>query len=444
MATTLFLPSSSSAPAISPTPSSGWDVTGGLDRLIMGTSKTNTGMTSKTIAITNVASNATLFRQYIYGPLQAVTIAANVVWTLYIRSLEASTSLNAFPGTGLWVATSTGSLRGTIRAGGTSGTGAEFTTSLSSRPHQQSPQTSSSISVQDGDYLVLEVGCIQGGTTTAANASMNFGDDSATNITAANDTAANNPVLVIATDFLIYNPNITATVSLGTMTLTGVAAVAIREEEGASIALGTETLTGLAMTGASAQARATVDLGSISLTGIAAIAGYTAGATLSVGTETLTGIAATAAASISALLTNTTELVIEGTDLTAVVADESGDYSVLINRGTITNTGIAMTVQKSDVAAMTTAILNLAGADAIARQSANATASVGTTTLTGVSMSATEQEVGTMTRGVLTLTGVDMLAKAAVLAAMGHGTLTLTGTATQGRLGFKFSQFSVI
>lgn len=203
MSTTFFLPSTASAPGISPTPSTGWDITSGFDRLVMSTTKANTAMTNKTIALGSVASNATLFRQYIYGPLQPVTVAANVVWTLYVRGLEATLTVNAFPGTGIWIATSSGTLRGTIRAGGSTGTGSEYGTSLSSRPHQQSPQTSSSISVQAGDYLVLEMGMVQSTGPAAGNGSLNFGDDSATNISAANVTTADNPVFVIATDFLL-------------------------------------------------------------------------------------------------------------------------------------------------------------------------------------------------------------------------------------------------
>lgn len=204
MSTTFFLPSTASAPGISPTPSTGWDITSGFDRLVMSTTKANTAMTNKTIALGSVASNATLFRQYIYGPLQPVTVAANVVWTLYVRGLEATPTVNAFPGTGIWIATSSGTLRGTIKAGGTDGSGAEYGTSLSSRQHHETYSSSSSISVQAGDYLVLEVGMIQSaGFPAAGNGSLNFGDDSATNISANYVTTADNPVFVIATDFLL-------------------------------------------------------------------------------------------------------------------------------------------------------------------------------------------------------------------------------------------------
>lgn len=202
MATTLFLPSTSAAPPISPSASTGWDVTSDFDRLVMGTAKTNTSMADKTIAMTAGSSgDTTLFRQYIFGPLQPATIAANVVWTLYVRGLEPSLAMNAFGAAGLWVATSSGTLRGTIRAGGTPGNGAEYGTSLSSRQHHGT-YSSSSISVQAGDYLVLEVGMRKNSTTTG-NASLNFGDNSDTDITANNVTTADNPVFIIATDLFL-------------------------------------------------------------------------------------------------------------------------------------------------------------------------------------------------------------------------------------------------
>lgn len=400
-------------------------------------------MTAKTQSLAAGSSgNFHLFRQYIYGPLQAVSVAANVVWTLWVEGKEASSTMNCFPASGLWVATPSGTLRGTIRATAT-GSGLEYgTASESSQAAHATPYTNSGFSIVDGDYLVLEIG-MRKNSTVANSASMYFGDDQASDHT-TNGQTGKNPAFIIATDLLIYNPDISVAMSLGSLTLTGLAAIGIRESAGASVSLATETLTGLAMTGASAQAKATISLATETLTGVAAVARVDAGATLDIGTETLTGVALTAAASITALLDNTTELVITGEDFTAQVLDESGDYSVLVNRGTITNTGLSIAVSAQSSAAIAEAILTLAGQSAIMRQDAGSTVNLATQTLTGLAMSATEQEVGTMTRGVLTITGVEMLVAASVLSAMGHGTLTFTGTTAQGRLGFRFSQFSII
>lgn len=203
MSTSLYLPSTASAPPISPTPSTGWDVTSGFDRLMMSPTKASTSMADKTIAMTAGSSgDTTLFRQYIYGPLAPVTVGANVTWTLYVRGLEPSTAMNAFPATGIWIATSSGTLRGTIRAGGSTGGGSEYTTSLSSRQHHPASYSNSSISVQAGDYLVLELGMIKNSTSTG-NAVLNFGDNSASDLAANNITTADNPVFVIATDFVL-------------------------------------------------------------------------------------------------------------------------------------------------------------------------------------------------------------------------------------------------
>lgn len=206
MSTSLYLPSTSGTPTISPTPSTGWDQTGSFDRLKMDTVKASTAMTNKTINLAAATSGAThLFRQYIYGPLAPVSVATNVAWTLYVRGLEANSSNNSFPAAGLWIATSAGALRGTIFAGGTLGVNSEYGLTLGSRAHHPASETNSSISVQSGDYLVLEVGMIKNSTSTG-NHSLSFGDDSASDLVANNVTTADNPVLVIATDFVLFKP----------------------------------------------------------------------------------------------------------------------------------------------------------------------------------------------------------------------------------------------
>lgn len=204
MSTKFYLPSTAASPDISPTPSSGWENTGSMVRLKMSPDKANTTMTTKTVTIPNIGKD-TLFHQYIYGPLAPVTVAANVVWTLWVRGQESNGNLNGFPSVGIWIADSTGALRGTIMAGGTTGQGAEFGLSLAGRDFRPASLTNSSISVQGGDYLVLEVGVAQTGGTTGLTAGLSFGDDSASDLASTSSTA-DNPVFIIDTDFTLFKP----------------------------------------------------------------------------------------------------------------------------------------------------------------------------------------------------------------------------------------------
>lgn len=205
MATTLFLPSSSAAPAISPTPDAGWTATSGLDRFIMSPTKANTAMTNKTIALTNVGSSYTLYRQYLYGPLAPASIPTDVSWTLYVRGTENTASMNTFPRTALWVATPAGASRGTIFTTSSAPGGTEYSTTLQSRQNHPTTPTNTAFSIQGGDYLVLEVGTYQQSSTVSGNVSLNFGDDSATNLAASGVTTADNPVLVLDVDLRLFS-----------------------------------------------------------------------------------------------------------------------------------------------------------------------------------------------------------------------------------------------
>lgn len=204
MSTKFYLPDTSAAPLISPSASSGWASTF-MERLKMDPVKANTTMTTKTETIPTSSPNPYVYRQYIYGPLAPVTIAANVVWSLWVRGAESNGNLNAFPAAGIWVATAAGATRGTILAGATQGQGLEFGLSLAGRDFSPASLTNSSIAVQGGDYLVLEVGVKTANGLTGLTASLSFGDDAASDLSST-VTTANNPVFIIATDFTLFKP----------------------------------------------------------------------------------------------------------------------------------------------------------------------------------------------------------------------------------------------
>ena len=367
------------------------------------------------------ASTTQLARQYIYGPLQAMTISANTAWTLYARGMETLLA-NHFPASGVWIATSTGSLRGTIRVGGSSGGGSEWGTSLSSRQFHPISISYSSISVQNGDYLVIEVGTVSNAFGGSGSVTLNFGDDSASNITANNITTADNPIFFLNADLAIYNPDISATVSQGTMTMTGQAMTGASAQVTPSVSQGALTLTGQAMTAVRHAQTATAAQGTLTLTG-----------------KDLTGASADGVANIftQAVLT------FEGQDFNA--SWEAPD-TALMTRGVLTFTGKAMTKVTTEVLAVVDGgTLTLLGQDAVGRANVLATVSQGTLTLNGQSFAAAAILAAIVSHGTLTLTGKDFAASAAVsTGTLTRGTLTFTGTIVAVRQGFSFYQVHII
>lgn len=160
-------------------------------------------MTNKTL-LGGTVTAWTIFRQYVYGPLGGVSVPANVSWTLWARASEAAATVNANPRVALRVESAAGVTRGTIATPTTTASGAEFGTTLTSRGFHPTTPTSSGFSIQGGDYLVLEVGVVQS-SPTAGNISINFGDDSASNLTTLNVATADNPVLVIDVDLRLFS-----------------------------------------------------------------------------------------------------------------------------------------------------------------------------------------------------------------------------------------------
>lgn len=446
MATRLHVAGTTAAD-ISPAFAAEWENVGNAVRRAMSVAGFNQSLASGSFTDSTATANRdVLYVQFVSDAIAPGPIAGTLKGQVWANEFATNQDLRIQMIVRV-VSDDGSTFRGTLYGPDTAGLSSEFATSATNRKAPRGGAVPvSSVTAQLNDRIVIELG-LRKHAALSTQGGIAWGGLTADPDLPEDETTATfsfRSWFEFSDD--LYTPraqDASATVSLGSLTMTGLATVAIRASAGASLALGSETLTGISLS-ASAQALATLALGSVSLDGIAAIARVDADAAIGLGEVTLTGIAFDALSSITALLNTATELVIEGTDLTAQVTDESGDYSVLVNRATITNTGTALAITKGDAAIMAAAILNLAGVEAIVRKSEQAQISEGAVTLTGTSLTATETEVGIMTRGVLTITGVEMLASAAVLAAMGHGTLTLTGTAAQGRLGFKFSQFSII
>ncbi len=440
----LYGPSTGTTPGITPSASSGWGVTAQMVRRVPSTSKTNTSLST----IVSSTSTSTVHLQWVYPLQTGIEFSTSDTIKGSFRYQTASPFQTQYSVIVVRIMASDGTtVRATLYgyAAGSQG-GAEIAITAGSRkvPQGGPKNLQANYTTVAGDYLVIEIGAGQV-TGSSGNVTLTYGDPSATaDLADADGNTSNNvPWIEFSNDILTpATVSASATVSTGTFTIGG-PVITGRESEGATISGTTLTQTGASLS-ASAQAKATVSLGSLTLQGIALIASQDAGGSVNTGTFTIGGPVITGRESEGAIIESADAILINESEVSAQITDESGDYSVLINRGTLTTGGTTVAAKYGSSAQVAAALLTLAGEQIIARQSAGSTVTHGTLTMNGVALSAKEQEVGTITCGVLTINGLDLLARAAVSVALGRGTLTFTGTRTEGRLGFRYSQFWVI
>lgn len=195
--TRFYLPSSGSAD-VSPTFDAGWEETGSADRIEMVLTKISSAMTDK--SVTTIASTGdALCRQYVSNTLNAVTLTGNI--RVYARANEALATVDATARIKVYVVNSAGdTVRGTLLAINDYSTGTEFNTSNRNKAFADG-DTPSSVSLQQGDRIVLEIGFNH--AAVISSAAVNFGDNSATDLLYdETTTAADNP-------FIEFNQTIT-------------------------------------------------------------------------------------------------------------------------------------------------------------------------------------------------------------------------------------------
>jgi len=199
--TRFYLPATGAAP-VNPQYGVGvWDDTlnsGG--RFKMVTSLISSAMTSTTVnALAGATFELILVRQYVSDPLEWQLIAGTLKGQ--IRAAESNAGFNGTLYFHLFLATNSGVLKASIFETGTDATTTppEFVvTTLTNRRFanaaEESLLTVPNVIAQQGDRLVLEVGVREITTVTARTGSLNFGDNSATDL-AENQTttAADNP-----------------------------------------------------------------------------------------------------------------------------------------------------------------------------------------------------------------------------------------------------------
>ena len=187
MATRLYQPSTGAA-AVSPAYDS-WSKTSGADALACVLVKISSAMENQTSdANSTGASQTLLVRQYVSAPLAAQTISGTV--KSYLRALANGSNVDAR--LSIRVCNNAGtSFTGTLLSLADYSSGNELNTSLRNKPFADG-DTLSSLAINNGDRLVIEYGGATG--TTGRTATINFGDDSGTDLPEdETTTAANNP-----------------------------------------------------------------------------------------------------------------------------------------------------------------------------------------------------------------------------------------------------------
>ena len=201
MVTRLYF-SSTVVPPVRPAngPDAGWSETTNNDFRMMDTAKTSSAMTSRTETKANTADTYKLIRTYVSRRLDgAQTISGTLKGTIRCLESAANDNLDRVR-IKLYVISSDGaSITGTAVDMTTQlGPTAEFNTSLRAKRIADGDSLNS-VSANDNDRIVMEIGF--GNSTTGASISgdMNFGDDSASDLgDNETDTAANNPFLELS------------------------------------------------------------------------------------------------------------------------------------------------------------------------------------------------------------------------------------------------------
>lgn len=205
MVTRVYLPSTGT-PSISPAFDAGWEVTTNADRRTAVTTRISSAMTNKDGAGDTTTTDQ-LLRQYILGPVGSQTISGTIKGQMRIVNntgtavgmLKVAIAKCASDGSGVTqiLAPTSSSTIETAPPGST--------TTLTNRRLEEGVDdfalNLTSTGVNDGDFLIIELGYKDQSGNAARFMSINFGDDSGTDL--AEDettTTANNPWVEFSMD----------------------------------------------------------------------------------------------------------------------------------------------------------------------------------------------------------------------------------------------------
>lgn len=205
MVTRYYLPSSGAAD-VTPSFDGGWFNTASADVLKCVTTKISSAMSNKNVSeTTSTANQDWAMRMYVSDPIGAQTITGTVKGQ--IRALESGSSGDQRAQMLVKVVSNDGSTsRGTLLAFDTSALSNEFPTSgVTNRkfPKGSSGATLSSVTAQNNDRIVIELGFRKGDTSSTNFAStLVFGDNNASDLPEdETTTTANNPWIEFSMSF---------------------------------------------------------------------------------------------------------------------------------------------------------------------------------------------------------------------------------------------------
>ena len=184
--------------------------TDGMLRREMTPHKTGSAMANHTTGQTATAGGSSQgIRQYISAPLAAQTITGGTIKGT-IRCLEsaANDNIDAVKAQLRYWDVSAGAFGGTsLLALNNYGPVAEFNTSLRAKRIADG-DTFTTVTVEDGDRLVLDLGYTNTAVGTSITGTLNFGDDSATDLgDNETDTTALNPFIELSVDLAWFLPD---------------------------------------------------------------------------------------------------------------------------------------------------------------------------------------------------------------------------------------------
>lgn len=181
MATRFYLESTGSVPLSSLARHTGWlTASGPTSRFPMNTTKASSTLTD-TATVTGGASKEICVIQFQYGPIGANTFNNTDTYNGIHRALESLATGNCFAASILYVVQSDGStIRGTIYDDSVGNSDIELATSAATRASPSNGfVTKSTVSAQNGDYLIFEVGVAVNGTGVSSTATQRFGSSAA-------------------------------------------------------------------------------------------------------------------------------------------------------------------------------------------------------------------------------------------------------------------------
>ena len=189
--TRFYLSSTNSTVGISPTQDAGWDVTGGLDRRLMSTTKDASAATSKSSGgsgLSAAGNRDLIIRQYVSPAIAAQTISGTV--SIQVRGNMSSTSSRTGKMTVIIrvIASDGTTVRGTLYSTLGAGVGSDYSTTLTNR--SVAGASLSSVSASAGDYIVVELGWTYTSGSGNTTGTMSFGSDSGTDLP-VNETETN-------------------------------------------------------------------------------------------------------------------------------------------------------------------------------------------------------------------------------------------------------------